>query len=501
MSTEEKTDNNYKETLKATSLFGGVQVFDILIRIIRSKFIAILLGPTGMGIAGLLNSTTELISAFTNFGLRSSAVRNIAEANATNDIKRVSLVISVLRKLVWYTGLLGTFVCLFGASYWSQLTFGNREYTYAFLILSSSVLFIQLTYGQNVLLQGLQKYQYLAKATLIGHSIGLVITVPLYYFWGIDAIVPVLLLANIVTFIIAYYFARKIHIEKASVKWDDIKGIGGNMLKIGILISMQGLLSTLSAYLLRIFINSHGGIDEVGLFNAGFTIINTYIGLVLTAMGTDYYPRLSKVASDKPVFEKTINQQAEIALLLLAPIVIAFVVFIRLVIIVLYSSKFSPIEGMLYWAISATLFKSLAWTLSYSMLAKGDSKAFFWSEFSAIIYGFGLNVLGYLLFGLTGLGISFLLIYILYFFQLMILTRYRYHLFFNSEVWRIFLKLNIYLIATFVIRLFLPEWVAYIIGTVLLLVVLFFSYKELDKRIAIGKTIKSVILRSKKNEL
>ncbi len=489
MSTEEKTDNNYKETLKATSLFGGVQVFDILIRIIRSKFIAILLGPTGMGIAGLLNSTTELISSFTNFGLRSSAVRNIAEANATNDIKRVSLVISVLRKLVWYTGLLGTFVCLFGASYWSRLTFGNKEYTYAFLILSSSVLFIQLTYGQNVLLQGLQKYQYLAKATLIGHSIGLVITVPLYYFWGIDAIVPVLLLANIVTFIIAYYYARKIHIEKASVKWDDIKGIGGNMLKIGILISMQGLLSTLSAYLLRIFINSHGGIDEVGLFNAGFTIINTYIGMVLNAMGTDYYPRLSKVASDKPVFERTINQQAEIALLLLAPIVIAFVVFIRLVVIVLYSSKFLPIEGMLYWAISATLFKSLAWALSFSMLAKGDSKAFFWSELSVILYGFGLNLLGYTLLGLSGLGISFLLIYILYFIQLFILAKKRYHFSFESVIWKLFLKMNFLLLITLTIRIFIQHWVSYMIGALITSYIFYYSYKELDKRIAISKLI------------
>jgi ABC-type xylose transport system permease subunit len=61
--------------------------------------------------------------------------------------------------------------------------------------------------------------------------------------------------------------------------------------------------------------------------------------------------------------------------------------------------------------------------------------------------------------------------------------------------------LNLYLVLVFVVRLFLPEWIAYIIGTVLLIAVIFFSYKELDKRIAIGKTIKSVIFKSKKDDL
>lgn len=489
MSTDNIKTDNYKETLKATSLFGGVQFFDILIRVVRSKFIAILLGPTGMGISGLLNSTTELISALTNFGLRSSAVRNIAEANATGDLKQVSLVITVLRKLVWYTGLLGTLVCLFGAYYWSILTFGNADYTFAFIILSITILLMQLTSGQSVLLQGLQKYRFLAKATVIGHTAGLFITVPLYYFWGIDAIVPVLLFANVITFVMAYYYARKVKIEKVTTTNEDIKVVGGNMLKMGILISMQGLLSTLSSYLVRIFISNQGGVDEVGLFNAGFTIINTYIGLVLTAMGTDYYPRLSKVAADNSFFTKTINQQAEIALLLLAPIVIAFIVFIKFIVTILYSSKFLAIEGMLYWAIAATLFKTMAWVLSYSLLAKGDSKAFFWSEFSVILYGLGLNILGYSLFGLSGLGISFFVIYILYFFQMLILAKKRYKFFFNHLVWKFFIIMSACVLCSITIKLLAPGWIGYLVGTLLFIYLLYYSVKELNKRIPLRQMI------------
>ena len=125
--------NSYRQIMKATSLFGGVQFFQIIISVVRSKFVAILLGPSGMGVVGLLTSTTGLISGITNLGLGTSAVKNISEANATGNEKRISTVISVLRRLVWGTGLLGAIVTLLLSPWLSQVTFGNRDYTLAFV--------------------------------------------------------------------------------------------------------------------------------------------------------------------------------------------------------------------------------------------------------------------------------------------------------------------------------------------------------------------------------
>src|SRR5690554_1976404 len=82
--------SSYRQIVKATSLFGGVQFFQILISVVRSKFVAILLGPSGMGIVGLLTSTTGLITGLTNFGLGTSAVKNISEATATSDNERIA---------------------------------------------------------------------------------------------------------------------------------------------------------------------------------------------------------------------------------------------------------------------------------------------------------------------------------------------------------------------------------------------------------------------------
>ena len=108
----ETEKQEYKNSLKATSLFGGVQVYNIIITILKSKVVALLLGPGGMGIYGLLTSTTGLITSATNFGLATSAVKDIAGANASGDMKRVSRTITVFRRWVWVTGLLGMLVCV-----------------------------------------------------------------------------------------------------------------------------------------------------------------------------------------------------------------------------------------------------------------------------------------------------------------------------------------------------------------------------------------------------
>ena len=67
-------------------------------------------------------------------------------------------------------------------------------------------------------------------------------------------------------------------------------------------------------------------VADVGLYSAGFTMIGTYVGMIFTAMGTDYYPRLSAVAKSNELSRQAINQQAEIAILIIAPLLIACLV-------------------------------------------------------------------------------------------------------------------------------------------------------------------------------
>ena len=480
---EEKS--SYRQIMKATSLFGGVQVFQIIIQIVRSKFIAILLGPTGMGIAGLLNATIGLIQGLSSFGLGTSAIKNVAEANVAGDDTKISTTVTIVRRLVWITGTLGMLITIVFSRWLSELTFGNKEYTLAFIWISTTLLFKQLTAGHLVVLQGLRKLRHLANANLIGSFLGLITTVPVYYFWGIDGIVPGIIITAAVSLILSWYFSRKTKINNVHVTNKQTIAEGKNMLTMGFMISLSGLITLGASYIVRIFISSKGDVSEVGLYNAGFAIINTYAGLVFTAMGTDYYPRLSEVADNNSLCKQKINQQAEIAILILAPIIVVFLVFIKWIVIILYSNKFVAVDDMIHWAALGMLFKAASWSIAFIFLAKGASRTYFFNELISNSYTLALNLAGYYYWGLTGLGISFMIGYFLYLIQMFFVTKKKYNFNFDLPIKKIFLIQFSLATVCFISVKYLNETPAYLIGGGLILLSCLFSLIELDKRLGL----------------
>ena len=474
---------SYRQIMKATSLFGGVQLVNIFIQIIRSKVVAVLLGPAGMGIMSLLNSTLALIKSGTDFGLGVSAVQEIALANNANDDYRISKTVTVVRRLVWITGTIGTVVVLVLSPLLSELAFGNREFTFSFIWVSVTLLFQQLSTGQFVILQGLRKMQLLAKANVLGSALGLIMTLPFYYLYGADGIVAGMIGTGLIVLLLSWYFSRKITIEKVNLSYGKTFTDGKKMLKMGFMISLSGLLTIGASYILRIFINRTGGIDQVGLYDAGFLIINTYVGLVFTAMSTDYFPRLSAVSESNKRCKEIINQQSEIAIIILAPILVIFLIFIKEIVTLLYSYQFIEVNKMIYWAALGVFFKAITWAIGYILLAKSNSKIFFISELVANVYTLLFNIIGYYYYGLEGLGISFLVSYMLSLIQVFLIAKIKYDFSIGKNLMKIFIGQFSISILGFLCTYFMIRSNAFIVGILIILISCSYSLKELDNRV------------------
>jgi O-antigen/teichoic acid export membrane protein len=482
---KEVLDNqsSYRQIMKATSIFGGVQVFQIIVGIIRSKFIAVLLGPIGMGIFGLLTSSIGLISALTSFGLSTSAIKDIAAAHSTGNKIRISTISKVFKRWLWATGLLGTLLTALFSPWLSEFAFGNKDYTWAFIWISITLLLNQISAGQGALLRGMRQIRYVAQSGMIGSIIGLITTIPLFYFFGIKGIVPAIIISAATSLVLTWFYANKLDIKSIYVSKARTVAEGRGMMKMGFMISLSGLITLVASYFVRIYISNNGGIEEVGLYNAGFAIINTYVGMIFMAMSTDYYPRLSAVALDNEECKNVINQQAEIAILILAPIIIIFLVFINWVVIIFYSAKFIPINEMILYAAMGIFFKAVSWSIAFIFLAKGESKLFFWNELLTNAYLLALNITGYYLWGLTGLGVSFLIAYILYLIQVSIVTQLKYEFSFTPALIKIFSFQILVAIGCFIAVKLLISPYSYGVGLFLIIISFMHAYNELDNRL------------------
>jgi O-antigen/teichoic acid export membrane protein len=481
----------YRTIMKTTSLLGGVQVFNIVIGIIRSKFLAVLLGPAGMGIAGLINATVGLVTTVTSFGLGTSAVKNVAEAHATQNENRISTVIGVFRKLVWLTGLLGTLVTFFTAPWLSNFAFGNYEYTTAFRWVSVTLLLGQLSVGQLAILQGMQQIKLLAKLNMATAVAGLIVSIPIYYCMGMRGIVPAILLSSVIGLSLSLWYAKKISIASVSVNLNNIKQEGKSMLQMGFLLSLSNLVGLGVAYLLSIYIGRIGGVAQVGLYNAGIGIVNGYIGLIFTAMATDYYPRLSAVATNNANAAKLINQQAEMAILIVAPIMAIFLVFINPILAILYSSKFFGISGMMQFFALGIFLKVVTWCMGYMILAKGDSKLFLFSELAANAYNLGLNLIFYKEFGLDGIGVAFITSFILALLQSYLILKIKYKFSFAGAFYKIYTVQFALVIFCFLLIKFLKGFYLYVSVVPVICLISAFSIIELNKRLDLVLFVKS----------
>ena len=403
---EKKEENSFRNILKGTSIFGGVQVFNILISAIRIKFVAVILGPYGMGIAGLFNTASLTIQQFASLGLNLSIVKEIGQSR--DNESRMADILAAIRPLILLSAILGALVCLLFPRTLSEITFGSTIYTDGFLLLAAAVFFTIAGVALMSILQGLHAIKRLSTATLIGSFVGLAVGVPLYWLFGTDGIVPAMAAVAMST-CIWYFMSLKRTLAVTASPWD--REIHLPLLKrvlvMGIILMSNDLFRNLVNYMVNVYIRSRGGMDEVGFFQSCNTMTSQYSAIVFTAMAMDYLPRLSAVAGDNRKMCDVVNRQIEVVGLLIAPIVCAVILLAPWVIQILQTKEFLVATPLLRLLALAVVVRALMYPLGYIVFAKDNRRLFFWMEsIGANLLTLFLTCIGYYLGGLKGLGYS-----------------------------------------------------------------------------------------------
>jgi len=410
----ESTPGSYRSILKSTSLVGGASVLNILIGMVRTKIVAMLLGTTGVGLMGMYIQIIGLIQNISGMGLRTSGVRQIAEAVSTGDENRIACTVTTLRRTVWFTGGLGMLAMIIFCAPLSWISFNSNAYILPIAILGSTILLSAITSGQDCILQGTRKVADIAKISVIGAINGTLICIPCFYLWGIQGIVASLILSAAATLATSWWFARRMPVKSIAVSWQASLTEARQLLTVGFGFMGAGLVTIVSSYLIRVLILRRFGLDNVGIYQSAFALSGLLVGFVLAAMGTDYYPRLTAVANNNASMHRMVNEQTEISILLSLPCLAAMMVFAPLLIRYFYSESFMPAVPILRWCILGVLGRVISWPLAFVILAKGKSRLFFITELLAATVHTTALYYFTSIWGLIGAGIAFMVQYIFY---------------------------------------------------------------------------------------
>lgn len=407
-----KQGNISRMAMKAMGLFGGVQVMGILCSIIRTKLVAMWIGPVGIGLFGLFNNALEMISTGTNLGIRSSSVRDISQALAS-DRGLVARMVTVVRRWSLWLGLAGALLTLSLAPLLSQITFGDSAHIWGFVALSIAVLLQALTNGEYAILQGTARLKRLASVTLWGTIVGLAISIPMFYLLRERSILPSIIAYAAALAAFAWLFRNRDY-PSVKVNSRETFDMGKGFVRLGIYMTLGNFATILASYAFNAWLNVNAGTETVGYYQAGYTLINKYTGLILTALGMEYYPRLAKVAESRMRLRAFVSQEINVAIAVMAPVVALFILLREVVVWLLYTPEFNVILTFISWGMIGTVLRTLSWCLAFTILAKGDGKTYLWTEVASAVINLALNIVFYRWWGLTGLGIAFLVSYLLY---------------------------------------------------------------------------------------
>jgi O-antigen/teichoic acid export membrane protein len=420
----------------------------------------------------------NFVGSVTNFGITTSAINEIAIANNDVNPHATDKMIATVTHLIRYISFGGMAVTLILSPLFSKMTFGNYDYTLAFIWLSLSLLLNQLTSGKLVVLQGLRKLRHLAKANLFGSIFGLILSFPLFYYFKEDAIVGSILIYSLSTFIFAWYFTRGLIKSTQNYQFSTLIKDGKQIIVFGFALGITGIISTLVSYLLSIFIAKIGGVTQLGLYNASIAITTSYSGIIFSAIATDYHPRLSALKSDALVKEE-VNKQAEIALYFLGPLLLFFLIFCKQIVQLLYSKEFELAVPMIRLILIGIYFKLFSWAISFTFVARGRVKLFFWNELVANLYVLSFNILGYFFFGLIGLGLAIIISYFLYSIQVFFIAKHIYGFVYNCKFTLLFLSNVIASVLLFYGSTLISEYLFNILGTIILFCFIIYSLKQI----------------------
>jgi enterobacterial common antigen flippase len=404
----------YGQILKSSVLVGGSSLLNIAIGIVRTKVMAVLLGPAGFGLFGLYGSITTLTQTLAGMGINSSGVRQIAESAGSNDTAGVAQTAVALRRISILLGVLGATLLVVFAKQISKTTFGSPQHTTAVGLLSFAVLFQLISAGQGALIQGMRRIADLAKMNVIGAFGGLMISIPVVYVFREKGIVTSLVCVAATTILTSWWFSRKLQIASPSMSISQVVRKAAALLKLGVAFMVSGLMVTGVAYMVRVILLHKVGFAATGIYQSAWVLGGLYVNVILQAMGADFYPRLSAAAKDNYKCNRLVNEQALVGLLLAGPGVIATLTFAPVVIALFYSAKFGPAVGVLRWVCLGAALQVVTWPMGFIILAKARQDFFLLSECVWAMIASGLAWSCIATYGLNGAGIAFFLSYIVH---------------------------------------------------------------------------------------
>lgn len=409
------------DIVKVFSFTAMSTLVRMLTGLVSVKVVASIIGPAGVALVGQLNNFATIALSLSTGGINSGITKYIAEYKE-DEGKVKDCLSTALRITVACSLVVGTALILFH-SFLSEYVMLSPDYGYVFIIFGFTILFYALNMGVTSVINGFKEFKKYVKVNIAGSIIGLVFTLSLVLLWGLKgALVSAVTFQSIMLFI-SLWMIRKM----PWLRWEYFKQkLNAELTKKYFRYSLMTLVSAavvpVSQMLLRGYVISEISATEAGWWEAMNRISNMYLMVITTSFSVYYLPRLSELTDRKELRNEIFRSYKVIIPCLLAGFALVYLLR-HIVIRILFTPEFLPMENLFIWQLLGDFFKITSWLLSFLMVAKAMTKWFISTEvgFSLLFVGLGFCFMRFN--GVVGITQAYLVNYIVYLFLMIFIFR------------------------------------------------------------------------------
>ena len=395
-------------------VIGSANGLKIIVSLARMKVLALLLGPSGIGLLSIYNSLQAMVSTAAGLGMGNSGVRELASARGEEaSLSRIRRVLMAAHLVQGGLAMAGVWLLREPISVW---LLGDAAHATEVGLVGLAILFTLMASAQTALLQGLRRIGDLGRVTVLGALVGTVVGLVAVWVQGQAGLIWFVLAQPLAAFLVALRFTRKLPKPTTPrLRLAEIWAIWKPMARLGVAFMLGGLATAATLLLVRGKIAQDLGLDAAGQFAAAWGITMIYVGFLLSAMAADYYPRLTEVITDREAATRLMNDQAQLGLAIGGPVLLLLIGLAPWAITLLYSSEFTDAVALLQWQTVGNVFKIASWPLSFSIVAAARAKTYFFMEISFNVVFLSLIWTLMPKVGLVISGMAFVAGYVVYF--------------------------------------------------------------------------------------
>lgn len=401
-----------------TAISTLVRMFTGLISV---KVVASVIGPAGVALVGQLNNFASMALSLSTGGINSGITKYIAEYK--NDNKKIKECLSTAFRITIICSLLVGLALIIFHTFLSETVMLSPNYGYIFIIFGLTILLYALNMGLSSVINGFKEFQKYVKVNIAGSIIGLIFTLSLVWLWGLKGALISAVTFQSIMFFISLWMIRKM----PWLKWENFKqklnkDLTKKYLSYSLMTFASATVVPISQMLLRGYVISEISATEAGWWEAMNRISNMYLMVITTSFSVYYLPRLSELTDKNEIRNEIFRSYKVIIPCLLAGLTIVYLLR-HLVIRLLFTPEFLPMENLFIWQLGGDFFKITSWLLSYLMVAKAMTKWFITTEFGFSFLFVGLGFLFMHINGVMGITQAYLINYIAYLLMMIFIFR------------------------------------------------------------------------------